>query len=257
MTPFISLRHLRVAALMGAIALPVSAQATVIVRQIDEVREGGSGSLSAAFEESAATTQKQSYDVSFSAVFKDRDQEWRSFGSVAYGEVNDVEDEDEQMLHLRHVQHQAFGDWRWETFAQVESDDFADLGQRDLLGGGVSRLLTRDKRWRVLTFLGAMREREEHLTDSAQNRSETRASLSLQGKYTSAHGWTLDGVSYWQPNANGEAADRRVTGELALSFPLSQRLSFTSGYLYRYNGRPFEGVGRENRKLTSGLNFKF
>jgi hypothetical protein len=125
------------------------------------------------------------------------------------------------------------------------------------LGGGVSRLLTRDKRWRVLTFLGAMREREEHLTDSAQNRSETRASLSLQGKYTSAHGWTLDGVSYWQPNANGEAADRRVTGELALSFPLSQRLSFTSGYLYRYNGRPFEGVGRENRKLTSGLNFKF
>jgi putative salt-induced outer membrane protein YdiY len=237
--------------------MPLLAQATVIVRQVDEVREGWSGSVSAAFEETVATTQKQRYDGSFSVVHKNLTQEWRSFASVAYGEVNDVEDEDEQMLHVRHVQHEAFGDWRWETFAQTEKDAFAELGQRDILGGGVSRWLSRDKSWRVLALLGAMREREDHSSDRAQDRSETRASLSLQGKYSSPYGWTLDGVSYWQPNANGEASDRRVTAELALSFPLSKRLMFTSGYSYRYNGRPFVGVGRENRKLTSGLNFTF
>ncbi len=254
--------------LTGAFVLAsLSAQATVIVRQLDVISEGWSGSVSAAFEETVATTEKRSYDASFSVAHKNNNQEWRSFGSFAYGEVNDVEDEDEQMLHLRHVQHNIFkdgifkngvlADWRWETFIQTEVDDFASLGYRNLLGAGPSRLLVLDNGWRVLTVLGVMREMEDHSSDASQNHSETRASVSLQGKYTSPYGWTLDAVSYWQPNTNGEAQDRRVTAEMALSFPLSKNLTFTSGYSYRYNGVPFAGVPRENRKATSGLKFKF
>tara|TARA_B110000971_G_scaffold210821_1_gene238433 strand:- start:258 stop:1064 length:807 start_codon:yes stop_codon:yes gene_type:complete len=253
----------KIIVLTGAFVLAsLSAQATVIVSQLDGVPEGWSGSVSAAFEEAVATTEKRSYDASFSLRHKNNNQEWRSFGSLAYGEVNDVEDEDEQLLHLRHVQHNIFGDgggadWRWETFIQTEVDDFAGLGYRNLLGAGLSRLRTRDNGWRVLTLLGVMREMEDHSSDASQNRRETRASVSLQGQYTSPYGWTLDAVSYWQPNANGEAPDRRVTAELALSFPLSKKLTFTSGYSYSYNGVPFAGVPRENRKVTSGFKFKF
>jgi hypothetical protein len=243
--------------LAGFSLVGLSAQATVVVRQLDVVPEGWSASLSASFEDSVAATQKRSHEVAFSVQHKTHKDEWRSFGSAAYGEVNDVENEAAQMLHLRHVRHAVYGAWRWESFAQTETDDFANLGHRNLLGTGPSRLFELSNGWRVLTLFSVMREAEDHSSDSTQNRRETRASLSLQGKYTSAYGWTLDAVGYWQPNLNGERKDRRVTTELALSFPVSQKLTFTTGYAYRFNGVPFEGVPRESRKLTSGFNYKF
>lgn len=259
----VALRAVKSICMLGIFGLGVcglgalSAQATVVVRQVDTVAKGWSGNLSAAFEESVATTEKFGYDASFSVVHKNHNNEWRGFGSFAYGEVNEVKNEDAQMLHLRHIRHHAFGDWRWESFAQTGVDDFASLGHRHLLGAGPSRLLQLNNGWRVLALLGVMREIEDHSQDSAQNRRETRLSGSLQGKYTSPYGWTLDAVSYWQPNIKGDIDDRRVTGELALSFPLSKNLIFTTRYTYRFNGVPFEGVPRENRKVASGLNYKF
>ena len=58
---------------------------------------------------------------------------------LAYGRVNGVENENQGLVHVRYVRALTGNPLRVETFIQTEQDDFANMAERSLLGGVVSR----------------------------------------------------------------------------------------------------------------------
>jgi len=116
---------------------------------------------------------------------------------------------------------------------------------------------TPDDARRLLAMVGVMREEERHLTDSTQDREVTRITTSLQARWQLPRDNKLYFIAYWQPNIDAMDDDRRITAELSLDVPLSDRLSLSTGYKYRFNDMPFSNVPREQTKLSTGFKFSF
>lgn len=234
------------------------AAATVIVRQIEPVPKGWQLGLEGSYEDEDGATQKRDYALGFNLSHKAGFREIRAFGGVDYGRVNGVENTDNSMLHLRYIRELFADGVRFEGFTQTENDDFANLSRRDLIGGGVSRFFNSpDGSRRLLAMVGLMREEERHLTDATQDRQVTRITASLQTRWQLPRDNKLYFIAYVQPNLDDMSDDRRITAELSLDIPLSDRLSLTTGYHYRYNDKPFSAVPREQTKLSTGFRFSF
>jgi putative salt-induced outer membrane protein YdiY len=235
-----------------------SAHATVIVRQIDPVDEGWALALDGSFADETGSTQKRDYKAAFNLSHRRNVHEMRAFGGVSYGRVNGAENTDNHMLHMRYIRSDVYGALRFEGFVQTESDDFASLSRRNLLGGVVSRFFNKpDGTQRLLAMIGVMREEETHVSNAAEDRDVTRATASLQARWQLPRDNRLYFISYVQPNLEDMGDDMRVTAELSLEVPLSDRLSLTTGYNYRYNDKPFENVPREKTKFSTGFKFAF
>ncbi len=234
------------------------AKATVIVRQIEPVKQGWGLALEGNYANQTGATQKRDYAFSFNLSHKAGAHEVRAFGGLNYGRVNGTENTDNAMAHIRYIREAFIDGVRFEGFTQTENDDFANLSRRDLLGGGFSRFFnTSDGSGRLLAMVGVMREQENHVSDAAQDRDVTRITASLQTRWQLPRDNRLYFIAYLQPNTDDMRHDRRVTAELSLEIPLSARLSLKTGYNYRYNDKPFANVPREQTKLTTGFAFSF
>ena len=144
-----------------------TAHATVIVRQLDPTPEGWSIGLEGSYDDQSGSTEKRDYSAAFNVLRKTGVHELRAFGSLAYGRVNGVENENQGLVHIRYVRALTGNPLRVETFIQTEQDDFANMAERSLLGGVVSRFFNSDDgERRVLAMVGLMRESEEHLTNT-------------------------------------------------------------------------------------------
>ncbi|MGB0343550.1 MAG: DUF481 domain-containing protein [Parvibaculales bacterium] len=234
------------------------AHATVIVRQLDPTPEGWSIGLEGSYDDQSGSTEKRDYSAAFNILRKTGAHEWRAFGSLAYGRVNGVENENQGLVHVRYVRALTGNPLRVETFIQTEQDDFANMAERSLLGGVVSRFFNSgDGERRVLAMVGLMRESEEHLTNDTLDREVTRLTSSLQMSWLLPRDNKLYFISYLQPNIDAPENDMRVTAELSLAIPLSDRLSLRTGYYYRYNDMPFDDIPREKKRLSTGFAYRF
>ena len=235
-----------------------TAHATVIVRQLDPTPEGWSIGLEGSYDDQSGSTEKRDYSAAFNVLNKTGVHELRAFGSLAYGRVNGVENENQGLVHIRYVRALTGSPLRVETFIQTEQDDFANMAERSLLGGVVSRFFNSDDgERRVLAMVGLMRESEEHLTNNALDREVTRLTSSLQMSWLLPRDNKLYFISYLQPNIDTPENDMRVTAELSLAIPLSDRLSLRAGYYYRYNDMPFDDIPREKKRLSTGFAYAF
>lgn len=234
------------------------AHATVIVRQIDPVIDGWALAVDGSFSDETGSTEKRDYNAAFNLSYKQGRHEWRGFGGLSYGRLNGEENTDNHIAHLRYIRGGIYGPWRFEGFVQTESDDFASLSRRNLLGGGISRFFNKsDDTQRLLAMIGVMREDEDHVSDASEDREVTRITASLQARWQLPRDNRLYFITYVQPNLEHMSDDRRVTAEVSLEVPLSDRLSLTTGYNYRYNDKPFENVPREKTKFSTGFKFAF
>ena len=126
------------------------AHATVIVRQLDPTPEGWSIGLEGSYDDQSGSTEKRDYSAAFNVLRKTGVHELRAFGSLAYGRVNGVENENQGLVHIRYVRALTGSPLRVETFIQTEQDDFANMAERSLLGGwsaGFSTAMTASRCW--------------------------------------------------------------------------------------------------------------
>jgi hypothetical protein len=155
--------------------------------------------------------------------------------------------------------------WRLEGFAQKEFNDFIQLRDRDLAGGGIRvRLVSASDSASSFTLhlgVGAMFESELEL-DSIEGRSvEIRTNLLRSTNYLNAqwHVTTLlhrAATGYYQI-APSRSGDYRLLAECGLGVDLSDLLSLDTSVHYRFDHAPPAGVKRYDLHLANGLEVHF
>lgn len=242
--------------LLGSALLASGAvQATVVVHSLQEQVQGWHTSLEASYASSTTTVDKTDYSGDFRVSHNTEQRQWLLFGDMSYSDVNGAKSDDSSMLHARYIQKQALGNFNLEVFAQQESDDFSFLASRRLYGAGLA-WLSKHENYAVHTLVGLMDEREEHLTDVAQDKALTRLTMSSQVQYVLSNKARLTAVLYYQP-ATSDFGDYRSTLRASVAFPITEQLDLKLGYAWRYNGEAFADVPPIKRSLTTGIKYSF
>lgn len=140
-----------------------------------------------------------------------------------------------------------------EAFSQIQHDEIQEMNLRQLTGIG-----PRFRFWENDTsqlFFGALYMYEyEETTDLPEltiNRDH-RLSAYISGAYSINEYFTVNHVTYFQPNLNA-IEDSRISSETSFQVKLNDKLSFNTYFLIIYDRRPPETVPRSMYFLRNGL----
>lgn len=177
----------------------------------------------------------------------------------AYGESGGVRDTDQAFAHLRHMQ-ELDASLGWEAYAQVESNEFARLSLRRVLGAGMRFLSIGDERTvSYVVGLGAFHE-DERLTGGVTNEDQRidtwrgNAYLILQARLNDQA--RLFSTTYAQP-ALDDMKDLRLLEQAGILVSITERLDLKLTVNMRYDSRPPLEVEKYDLQYRSGIEFDF
>ena len=178
--------------------------------------------------------------------------------SGSYGESNGEKFRDKSFMHARHMR--GLNHWLTaEAYGQLESDTFARLEQRSLLGGGARfTLLPRAEHGEIYLGAGAYYGVERIDDSYADGGTEKlwRANTYLVLKYQANDNTTLLSTTYYQP-ALKESSDYRLMEQAAMKVKVNEMLSLIVAVDYSRDSRPPIGVERDNVSYTTSLSLEF
>ncbi len=177
-----------------------------------------------------------------------------------YGESDGLRNTNRRFLHARHTQ--GFAPARaWEAFAQAQTDEFARLSFRGLLGAGL-RLTLSEKAEQSAAYLGIgaffARERlaAESGTTDAGDSTFWQANLYLTLQRRLNDQLSLASTTYYQPRLD-DGADFRALEQASLRVKMTARLSFRLSLDVAYDSRPPQRVERTDTRYSTGLRLTF
>lgn len=247
-------KHLMFAVIYGFLFSQIS-QATVIVHSLNEQKVGLHTTLGAKYAESSSTVSKKDYDADFRLSHNNDLRQWLLFGNLGYSAVNGNKSEDSKLIHLRYIHKNLVSDLNFEGFVQHESDDFALLSSRELVGAGLA-LLKKTDDYAFHTMLGIMHEQESHLTDSSQDKQLERMTFSSQLQWYFVNKAQFTSVIYYQP-AIDEIKNYRATLKANYKMPINNTVDLVIGYSWQYNNNAFTNVPAVKRSFSTGISYHF
>ncbi len=149
-----------------------------------------------------------------------------------------------------------------ETFLQKEFNDFIELKDRNLIGGGVRMVLLRSRKGEIngeefsriywAIGIGAMWENEEIEVVAEENTNLIRSTnyISLNWQIDKRLNFTL--ISYFQP-ALRSFSDFRILSEGSMGFNLTRAVIFKTTVSLRSDNEPPRGIKKHDLELTNGL----
>ena len=151
--------------------------------------------------------------------------------------------------------------WRWEAFAQHESDRFRRLTVRGVVGTGPALQLVRDDHVNLHAGLAYMLEIErfddrDGTTDAGARFRQHRASFYLTGTQKISETVEVVETVYVQPRID-EPSDVRLLGEISITTKLSKHIALTDGFTVAYDRTPPEGIKRFDTQLRVALLITF
>ena len=143
---------------------------------------------------------------------------------------------------------------RWEAFSQLQFNGVLDLRLRGLVGTGPRFKIYDSKTFRAYAAVLYMYEYEENTKRTIylrNHRASSYVSFTIDpGSFEFAH------TTYYQPKFT-DISDYRISSQTELIFEIFEQLKFKTGFLYRYEAKPFPNVPHETYYLTNGLAFEF
>ncbi len=144
-----------------------------------------------------------------------------------YGEFSGTRDTNKTFLHARNInyitQSQA-----WETFIQLESNEFTRLEQRSLLGAGFRWQILQSDKHASYFGIGIFRSREEldmeSLSDQGISYISRLNNYIVYNFAISSHS-RLVNTLYYQPNLS-DGSDYRLLEQFALQLDITEMLKF-------------------------------
>jgi Protein of unknown function, DUF481 len=179
--------------------------------------------------------------------------------NYAYGQSNKVTDTNKGFAHYRHI-YQKNKARAYEAFAQLETDEFARLRSRTLLGGNIRYTMYEEKETHVYTGTGAFYEREvldeqPDVTDAGTSYL-WRANLYFVVGYKLNENITANSTSYFQP-AIENLDDVRLLENASLRIKLADDLDLKISLNISYESRPPQTVTGTDTTYNTGVEYRF
>lgn len=177
--------------------------------------------------------------------------------SYTYAEANGIENENNTFIHFRFVHTLDHPDWNIEFFAQDQEDQFKDIAQRLLGGGGLRwRFLSSERFGRAYLGLGAYAEHIRYTTGADPDEHSGR--INSYATYTKKFGEDarITYAGYYQPKTDS-LQDFYLTQSVALKINIFLQLYLQVQVDYDYDSRPAVGIKKEDLSQQTSLIWQF
>lgn len=178
----------------------------------------------------------------------------------AYGESFSRKDQNKMFLHSRRIR-DIDETWAWELFGQVESNEFARLKYRGLLGGGMrASLIPRSKEQGLFIGIGGFYDYEDvsvegNTTDSGVTHNYF-ANAYIVFKRKISNTATFVNTTYLQPRFN-DTRDFRAFEAAKLNVAIINNLSLNLNLEIVHDNRPPQAVKKTDVSYSTSLQIQF
>lgn len=193
---------------------------------------------------------------------------WMFLGSYNLTQFRDVEDPESTPRnfannvfgHLRY--NYVVNDWLiWEVFSQYQWDAVQQIRTRVLSGTGPRVKLLKTDSSQLFFGLLYMFEHEESqdIFEEPVERTvnvtlnDNRLSTYLSGGFQVTETFSINHVTYFQPNLEDFFGDFRISSETSLSFKISKKLTFRTYFQLMYDEQPPIPVPNTMYTLSNGF----
>jgi hypothetical protein len=174
--------------------------------------------------------------------------------SYSYGESSGVRDTNKGFIHLRHVEHMN-QKWAWESFGQMEQNEFTRLAYRGLIGGGVRRTLKQDDDKSGLYLgLGGFYSTERLDDNSITNL--VRANIYFVIKHTLNDTNRFMSTTYYQPTIDNPD-DFRALEQFTYAISITKKLDLQLSLDIAHDSQPPSGVEPTDTSFHTGIKYNF
>ena len=208
-----------------------------------------------AFQVSGASGNANNSSTDVSSILTHREGSITNLISLSLkrGESQGVKNADRMTAHLRHMRDsgQSSG---YEAYTQLQQNDFTNLEERLLVGGGRYLYLRDHAKSNFKIGFGAFYESERYKNASSEN--GVRSNLYATYRYIFANRSSFSSTIYLQNKIDG-LGDRRALGDLVISFPVNESISIDFSLDLEYDSEPLVGIESTDWTYQSGVRFKF
>ena len=154
------------------------------------------------------------------------------------GESQGVKNADRMTAHVRHMRDtgQSAG---YEVYTQLQQNDFTNLEERLLAGGGRYVHFGDDVKSNFKIGFGGFYESERY--KNASSESGVRSNLYATYRYVFTNRSSFSSTVYLQNKLDG-LSDRRALGDLVISFPVNESISIDFSLDLEYDSKPLVGI---------------
>jgi hypothetical protein len=186
-------------------------------------------------------------------IFQNEKREVIFLLNHSYGEASKKKNTNKGNLHGRYAQNVS-NNLSWETFAQLEYNEFKALKLRQLLGLGLRFNAIKSQSHWLYWGVGTFYEIETITTDLDQQNFRGNIYLSYDIVLTQ----TMEGVLvfYYQPSFKNNN-DFRIQMDSGIEIKITNNFKFTAELQYAYDSRPPLSINREDISYINGMNYNY
>jgi len=242
--------------------LPIFAIVDIVPVDFQDTSEGFSGSAFGSYELKRGNTDKNELDIGGRLQFDtDETITWIE-GEMEKDKVRGIDTDDNAFVHLRHVHQLYTPSWAWEVFTQFKKDQFKNIQDRSLVGGGLRYKVFDIGDYNKMFFgLGMYDERVSYTPDPVTGKvdpSEINLRMNSYLSYRTKVNKVLDVslLSYFQPKVNAmHDYMAATTAELIVHLTKVLDLSYTIEY--DYDSRPPTEIKKEDIDQRLSFIYRF
>ncbi|MDX8410166.1 MAG: DUF481 domain-containing protein [Mariprofundales bacterium] len=169
-----------------------------------------------------------------------------------YGSSRKQRNSNRGFSHLRYRYH-LNPDYALESFGQWQKDEFARLGRRILIGGGVRIAFLAQQHLGIGFFHESEQLRPSSSSTDPLNQQRWRGNLYLALHHQTRYA-KLANTLYYQPNLR-RSGDYRLLNEGSIKLPLSKKLSLKLSLELRQDSRPPQTVKRTDIRYSTAFSY--
>jgi hypothetical protein len=208
-----------------------------------------------AIQLSGASGNTKNSRTDLSSLLNHRDGSVKNLFSLNLkrGESQGVKNADRMTVHLRHMRDlgESAG---YEAYTQLQQNDFTNLEERLLVGGGRYLNLANYAKSNFKIGFGALYETERYKNTTSE--SSVRSNLYSTYRHIFSNRSSFSATIYVQ-NKVDDLSDQRALGDLVMSFPLNESISMNFSLDLEYDSKPLVGVKSTDWAYQSGIKFDF
>lgn len=240
--------------------LVTSASALVTIAPVDIGSAPGiSGTITGSISSKSGNTEKDEYALGGRLQY-DQAIDYLVWGDVSYhyGESRGEKNEDNAYAHLRYLHTLMSPDTNAELFGQLQQDQFRDIQERSLVGGGCRwRFFNEPEQGKGYGGIGIMGENIRYSNpDINPAEHNTRMNAYLAYTLSFATSSKLNYLGYYQPKVD-EFNDYITSHSLELIIPIYGPLDLNLRANYSYDSDPAVGIYKKDTAVTTTLLYRF